>query len=168
MSILQSRFDAEFLLAHMCSVKFKEWIVVLATLLRRSEVWVASFLTNILPMMSKSALLVFALLICLLHRFYLIFSRMICGCGKLIASLCRYLLFKMLSIILPALFICAVCIRLMLYWSIVFSHIPPLLNTMIFLEIWKINFHPLELLKRDEVAIGYVYRFSTWQLVLIW
>ncbi|XP_050379139.1 uncharacterized protein LOC126796370 [Argentina anserina] len=38
MSILQSRFDAEFLLAHMCSVKFKEWIVVLATLLRRSEV----------------------------------------------------------------------------------------------------------------------------------
>ncbi|KAL6176386.1 hypothetical protein ACLB2K_053020 [Fragaria x ananassa] len=27
MSILQSRFDAEFLLAHMCSVKFKEWIV---------------------------------------------------------------------------------------------------------------------------------------------
>ncbi|WP_407803816.1 hypothetical protein, partial [Staphylococcus aureus] len=33
-----SRFDAEFLLAHMCSVKFKEWIVVLATLLRRSEV----------------------------------------------------------------------------------------------------------------------------------
>lgn len=38
MSILQSRLDAEFLLAHMCSVKFKEWIVVLATLLRRSEV----------------------------------------------------------------------------------------------------------------------------------
>ncbi|TQD72511.1 hypothetical protein C1H46_041949 [Malus baccata] len=33
---LQSRFDAEFLLALMCSVKFKEWIVVLATLLRRS------------------------------------------------------------------------------------------------------------------------------------
>ncbi|XP_062156067.1 uncharacterized protein LOC133863927 isoform X1 [Alnus glutinosa] len=38
MGILQSRLDAEFLLAHMCSVKFKEWIVVLATLLRRSEV----------------------------------------------------------------------------------------------------------------------------------
>ncbi|TQD78825.1 hypothetical protein C1H46_035605 [Malus baccata] len=38
MGTLQSRFDAEFLLAHMCSVKFKEWIVVLATLLRRSEV----------------------------------------------------------------------------------------------------------------------------------
>ncbi|CAA0819359.1 Unknown protein [Striga hermonthica] len=38
MEILQSRLDAEFLLAHMCSVKFKEWIVVLATLLRRSEV----------------------------------------------------------------------------------------------------------------------------------
>lgn len=38
MSTLQSRLDAEFLLAHMCSVKFKEWIVVLATLLRRSEV----------------------------------------------------------------------------------------------------------------------------------
>ncbi|KAI3441774.1 RIC1 domain-containing protein [Psidium guajava] len=38
MSMLQSRLDAEFLLAHMCSVKFKEWIVVLATLLRRSEV----------------------------------------------------------------------------------------------------------------------------------
>ncbi|KAH9787770.1 RIC1 domain-containing protein [Citrus sinensis] len=34
----KSRLDAEFLLAHMCSVKFKEWIVVLATLLRRSEV----------------------------------------------------------------------------------------------------------------------------------
>ncbi|XP_074326367.1 uncharacterized protein LOC141664337 isoform X2 [Apium graveolens] len=38
MAILQSRLDAEFLLAHMCSVKFKEWIVVLATLLRRSEI----------------------------------------------------------------------------------------------------------------------------------
>ncbi|RZC56586.1 hypothetical protein C5167_015448 [Papaver somniferum] len=38
MGTLQSRLDAEFLLAHMCSVKFKEWIVVLATLLRRSEV----------------------------------------------------------------------------------------------------------------------------------
>ncbi|XP_074328962.1 uncharacterized protein LOC141666707 isoform X2 [Apium graveolens] len=38
MGILQSRLDAEFLLAHMCSVKFKEWIVVLATLLRRSEI----------------------------------------------------------------------------------------------------------------------------------
>ncbi|KAK6140623.1 hypothetical protein DH2020_025623 [Rehmannia glutinosa] len=37
MGTLQSRLDAEFLLAHMCSVKFKEWIVVLATLLRRSE-----------------------------------------------------------------------------------------------------------------------------------
>ncbi|KAL3649568.1 hypothetical protein CASFOL_005971 [Castilleja foliolosa] len=38
MGMLQSRLDAEFLLSHMCSVKFKEWIVVLATLLRRSEV----------------------------------------------------------------------------------------------------------------------------------
>ncbi|XP_055828019.1 uncharacterized protein LOC129896195 isoform X3 [Solanum dulcamara] len=38
MGTLQSRLDAEFLLSHMCSVKFKEWIVVLATLLRRSEV----------------------------------------------------------------------------------------------------------------------------------
>ncbi|XVF73146.1 hypothetical protein PTKIN_Ptkin12aG0178100 [Pterospermum kingtungense] len=38
MDKLQSRLDAEFLLAQMCSVKFKEWIVVLATLLRRSEV----------------------------------------------------------------------------------------------------------------------------------
>ncbi|KAL2511347.1 Quinoprotein amine dehydrogenase [Abeliophyllum distichum] len=38
MGTLQSRLDAEFLLAQMCSVKFKEWIVVLATLLRRSEV----------------------------------------------------------------------------------------------------------------------------------
>ncbi|KAH0728345.1 RAB6A-GEF complex partner protein 1-like [Solanum tuberosum] len=38
METLQSRLDAEFLLSHMCSVKFKEWIVVLATLLRRSEV----------------------------------------------------------------------------------------------------------------------------------
>ncbi|KAF5193219.1 Rab6a-gef complex partner protein 1-like [Thalictrum thalictroides] len=38
MDTLQSRLDAEFLLSHMCSVKFKEWIVVLATLLRRSEV----------------------------------------------------------------------------------------------------------------------------------
>ncbi|KAG8059199.1 hypothetical protein GUJ93_ZPchr0002g23824 [Zizania palustris] len=38
MDTLQSRLDAEFLLAHMCSVKFKEWIVVLATLLRRAEV----------------------------------------------------------------------------------------------------------------------------------
>ncbi|KAL0008377.1 hypothetical protein SO802_009879 [Lithocarpus litseifolius] len=37
MGTLQSRLDVEFLLAHMCSVKFKEWIVVLATLLRRSE-----------------------------------------------------------------------------------------------------------------------------------
>ncbi|XLU99528.1 hypothetical protein S245_013868 [Arachis hypogaea] len=38
METLQSRLDADFLLAHMCSLKFKEWIVVLATLLRRSEV----------------------------------------------------------------------------------------------------------------------------------
>lgn len=38
MGTLQSRLDAEFLLAHMCAVKFKEWIVVLATLLRRAEV----------------------------------------------------------------------------------------------------------------------------------
>ncbi|CAN4108991.1 unnamed protein product [Withania somnifera] len=38
MGTLQSRLDAEFLLSHMCSVKFKEWIVVLATLLRRFEV----------------------------------------------------------------------------------------------------------------------------------
>ncbi|MED6151660.1 hypothetical protein PIB30_084553 [Stylosanthes scabra] len=38
METLQSRLDADFLLAHMCSVKFKEWIVVLATLLRCSEV----------------------------------------------------------------------------------------------------------------------------------
>ncbi|KAG9157654.1 hypothetical protein Leryth_014165 [Lithospermum erythrorhizon] len=38
MDTLQSRLDAEFLLAHMCSVKFKEWIVVLATVLRRDEV----------------------------------------------------------------------------------------------------------------------------------
>ena len=44
MGTLQSRLDAEFLLAHMCSVKFKEWIVVLATLLRRSEVRLDSFL----------------------------------------------------------------------------------------------------------------------------
>lgn len=42
METLQSRLDAEFLLSHMCSVKFKEWIVVLATLLRRSEVWLNS------------------------------------------------------------------------------------------------------------------------------
>lgn len=38
MDMLQSRLDAEFLLAHMCTVGFKEWIVVLATLLRRIEV----------------------------------------------------------------------------------------------------------------------------------
>jgi hypothetical protein len=38
MDTLQSRLDVEFLVAHMCSVKFKEWIVVLATLLRRAEV----------------------------------------------------------------------------------------------------------------------------------
>ncbi|KAG0475829.1 hypothetical protein HPP92_012670 [Vanilla planifolia] len=38
MGTLQSRLDAEFLLKHMCSVKFKEWIVILATLLRRMEV----------------------------------------------------------------------------------------------------------------------------------
>ncbi|CAH8269381.1 unnamed protein product [Arabidopsis lyrata] len=38
MSELQNRLDAEFLLAQMCSVKFEEWIVVLATLLQRSEV----------------------------------------------------------------------------------------------------------------------------------
>ncbi|RLN07698.1 guanine nucleotide exchange factor subunit Rich-like [Panicum miliaceum] len=43
MDTLQSRLDAEFLLAHMCSVKFKEWIVVLATLLRRAEVLVDLF-----------------------------------------------------------------------------------------------------------------------------
>ncbi|PKA65731.1 hypothetical protein AXF42_Ash013146 [Apostasia shenzhenica] len=38
MGTLQSRLDAEFLLAHMCTVKFKEWVVILATLLRRTEV----------------------------------------------------------------------------------------------------------------------------------
>ncbi|KAL8138535.1 hypothetical protein V2J09_004536, partial [Rumex salicifolius] len=43
MDTLQSRLDAEFLLAQMCSIKFKEWIVVLATLLRRSEVLVDLF-----------------------------------------------------------------------------------------------------------------------------
>ncbi|KAJ3695374.1 hypothetical protein LUZ60_000751 [Juncus effusus] len=43
MDTLQSRLDAEFLLAHMCSVKFKEWIVVLATLLSRAEVLVDLF-----------------------------------------------------------------------------------------------------------------------------
>lgn len=45
MGTLQSRLDADFLLAHMCSVKFKEWIVVLATLLRRSEVCTFLFTT---------------------------------------------------------------------------------------------------------------------------
>ncbi|XP_076948762.1 uncharacterized protein LOC143621133 isoform X1 [Bidens hawaiensis] len=43
MGTLQSRLDADFLLSHMCSVKFKEWIVVLATLLRRSEVLIDLF-----------------------------------------------------------------------------------------------------------------------------
>ncbi|GAB2291032.1 hypothetical protein Dimus_025288 [Dionaea muscipula] len=43
METLQSRLDADFLLAQMCSVKFKEWIVVLATLLRRSEVLIDLF-----------------------------------------------------------------------------------------------------------------------------
>lgn len=46
MGTLQSRLDADFLLAHMCSVKFKEWIVVLATLLRRSEVRLGSLCTE--------------------------------------------------------------------------------------------------------------------------
>ena len=46
MGTLQSRLDADFLLSHMCSVKFKEWIVVLATLLRRSEVCLASLCTG--------------------------------------------------------------------------------------------------------------------------
>ncbi|XP_019093202.1 PREDICTED: F-box/LRR-repeat protein At3g60040-like [Camelina sativa] len=39
MSELQKRLDAEFLLAQMCSVKFKDWIVVLATLLQLSEIY---------------------------------------------------------------------------------------------------------------------------------
>ncbi|KAJ7539613.1 hypothetical protein O6H91_11G101500 [Diphasiastrum complanatum] len=43
MDVLQSRLDAEFLLAHMCTVGFREWIVVLATLLRRSEVLLELF-----------------------------------------------------------------------------------------------------------------------------
>ncbi|KAH7433091.1 hypothetical protein KP509_07G054900 [Ceratopteris richardii] len=43
MSVLQSRLDAEFLLAHMCTVGFKEWMVVLATLLRRIEVLLELF-----------------------------------------------------------------------------------------------------------------------------
>ncbi|XP_031479241.1 uncharacterized protein LOC116250045 [Nymphaea colorata] len=43
MGTLQSRLDAEFLLAHMCTVGFKEWIVVLATLLRRTEVLIDLF-----------------------------------------------------------------------------------------------------------------------------
>ncbi|XP_042049651.1 guanine nucleotide exchange factor subunit RIC1-like isoform X1 [Salvia splendens] len=47
MGTLQSRLDAEFLLANMCSVKFKEWIVVLATLLRRSEVLYDLFRHNL-------------------------------------------------------------------------------------------------------------------------
>lgn len=46
MGTLQNRLDAEFLLANMCSVKFKEWIVVLATLLRRSEVMVDNVLKS--------------------------------------------------------------------------------------------------------------------------
>ncbi|GKU88051.1 hypothetical protein SLEP1_g2361 [Rubroshorea leprosula] len=47
MGTLQSWLDAEFLLAHMCFVKFKEWIVVLATLLRRSEVFLDLFRHNV-------------------------------------------------------------------------------------------------------------------------
>ncbi|GLU00730.1 hypothetical protein SLE2022_180760 [Rubroshorea leprosula] len=47
MGTLQSWLDAEFLLAHMCFVKFKEWIVVLATLLRRSEVFPDLFRHNV-------------------------------------------------------------------------------------------------------------------------
>ncbi|XP_042001958.1 guanine nucleotide exchange factor subunit RIC1-like isoform X3 [Salvia splendens] len=47
MGTLQNRLDAEFLLANMCSVKFKEWIVVLATLLRRSEVLYDLFRHNL-------------------------------------------------------------------------------------------------------------------------
>ncbi|XP_013592457.1 PREDICTED: uncharacterized protein LOC106300783 isoform X2 [Brassica oleracea var. oleracea] len=54
-SELQNRLDAEFLPAQMCSVKFKEWIVVLATLLQRSE------------------------------RYFMIYSGLIYGCGKHIA-----------------------------------------------------------------------------------
>lgn len=48
MDTLQSRLDAEFLLAHMCSVKFKEWIVVLATLLHRAEVNFCLFFSYLL------------------------------------------------------------------------------------------------------------------------
>ena len=55
MGTLQSRLDADFLLSHMCSVKFKEWIVVLATLLRRSEVCLASvYMTEIWDYAEKS------------------------------------------------------------------------------------------------------------------
>ncbi|KAH9536131.1 hypothetical protein CY35_17G090800 [Sphagnum magellanicum] len=43
MNELQGRLDAEFLLAHMRTVGFREWIVVLATLLRRSEVLLEIF-----------------------------------------------------------------------------------------------------------------------------
>lgn len=59
MGALQSRLDAEFLLAHMCSVKFKEWVVVLATLLRRSEVqftsskYLSEFIASLLFMLDK-------------------------------------------------------------------------------------------------------------------
>ncbi|XP_011629092.1 RAB6A-GEF complex partner protein 1 [Amborella trichopoda] len=50
MDTLQSRLDAEFLLAHMCTVSFKEWIVVLATLLRRAEVLVDLFQDDMLAL----------------------------------------------------------------------------------------------------------------------
>ncbi|XP_024532297.1 RAB6A-GEF complex partner protein 1 [Selaginella moellendorffii] len=43
MDVLQNRLDAEFLLAHMCTVGFREWIVVLSTLLRRVELLVEIF-----------------------------------------------------------------------------------------------------------------------------
>lgn len=41
----EGHLDAEFLLTHMCTVGFQEWIVVLATLLRQVEVGLSAFVT---------------------------------------------------------------------------------------------------------------------------
>jgi len=92
------------------------------------------------------------------NRFFLIFSSMISGCGKHIASPFRYSSFKALLIneinnggvfmgILPRLpGLCS-------------SHALHFLNTMICLKAWKRDSHLSQICKRNEGGFGSLTRF---------
>ncbi|KAJ6955410.1 hypothetical protein NC652_006737 [Populus alba x Populus x berolinensis] len=138
MGMLQSRLDAEFLLAHMCSVKFKEWIVVLATLLRRAELVTYTFGVVFL--------------------FFFIFSSMISGCGKHIASPFRYASFKalLINVINKGGVFMGILPRLPDLCS---SRALHFLNTMICLKAWKRDSHLYQICKRNEGGFGSLTRF---------